>query len=344
MEKELYTPKTVKEAIRYFADPAICLQYMIPLRWPNGITCPHCQGVEHSFISTRQIWRCKACKKQFSIKTQSIMEDSPLSLDVWLVAMWLIANAKNGISSHELSRALGVTQKSCWFLAHRIRLAFETGTFEKMSGQIECDETFVGGLAKNMHADKREALIQGRGPVNKAIVFGMLERNEEKGASQVSAAVIPDRSAETLEEQVYSIVELKSEIITDEWVGYQGLSPDYIHHMINHSKEYARGEINTNSIENFWTLFKRCLKGTWVSVEDDHLHRYVAEQEFRFNERGKRGGKDKDRFVKVVSNINGKRITYKQLIDRGSAPLPRRGRIPNRFKHHEENTTKAQTD
>ncbi len=185
-------------------------------------------------------------------------------------------------------------------------------------------------LRKNMHASKRKAVIQGRGPVNKAIVMGMLERNEEKGASQVAATVIPDRTAETLQEQICSTVEPGSEVITDEWVGYDGLSLTYIHHMINHSKEYARGEIHTNSIENFWTLFKRCLKGTWVSVEDEHLHRYVSEHEFRFNERK---GKDKDRFVKVVSNINDRRITYKQLIARGSAPVGRRGKIPNKVRN-----------
>ena len=176
MEKELYQPKTIQDAIKFFANLDTCLQYLIPMRWPEGITCPHCADTENSFIASRHLWRCKGCKKQFSIKIGSIMEDSPLGLDKWLVAIWLITNAQNGISSYEIHRALGITQKSAWFLAHRIRLAFETGSFSLMSGQVECDETFIGGKAHFMHADKREAV--GRGGKGKAIVMGVLERNE----------------------------------------------------------------------------------------------------------------------------------------------------------------------
>lgn len=328
MEKELCQPKTIQDAIKFFADQDTCLQYMIPLRWPNGITCPFCDGVEHSFIATRRIWRCKSCKKQFSIKHSSIMEDSPLGLDKWLVAMWLIINAKNGISSWELHRSLGITQKSAWFLAHRIRLAFQTGSFTVMSGQVEADETFIGGKAANMHHDRREQLIQGRGGVGKSIVMGILERREIEGASQMMATVIPDRSADTLQEQIYSTVEPGSAVSTDEWAGYNGLNEDYAHSAVNHSAgKYVIGDAHTNGCENFWTLFKRCIKGTWVSVEDAHLHRYVTEQEFRFNERK---GKDNDRFVKTVRNIGDKRLTYKQLIERGSDLVGRRGRIPQR--------------
>jgi transposase-like protein len=177
------TPETLVEAIRYFSDPDTCLNFMIPLRWPEGISCPHCQCVEHSFISTRRVWKCKECKKQFSIKVGTIMEDSPLGLDKWLTAIWLIANAKNGISSWEVHRAIGVTQKSAWFLLHRIRLAMQTGTFGKLSGEVEVDETFIGGKARNMHADERAEKIHGRGAVGKAIVIGVLERSQVCGSS-----------------------------------------------------------------------------------------------------------------------------------------------------------------
>lgn len=322
MEKELYQPTTLQEAIKHFSDVDVCLNYLIPRRWPNGIACPNCEGKEHSYLSTRRMWKCKACKRQFSLKHGTIMEDSPLGYDKWLCAMWMICNAKNGISSWEIHRALGITQKSAWFLLHRIRLAMQTGSLEMKSGQIEVDETFVGGKAKNMHKDKREQVIQGRGPVGKAIVMGILERNEE--GSKVTAMVVPDRTAETLQEQIRANVEAGSEVITDEHGGYKGLEPDYIHSVINHAREYVNGHIHTNSAENFWTLFKRCINGTYVSVECDHLSRYIDEEMFRFNERK---GKDKDRFVKVLEGINDRRVTYKQLTSTEDG-LGRRGRLP----------------
>lgn len=193
-------PKTLQEAIVYFADKTNALNFMISLRWPNGITCPRCNSDQYTFISTRQTWQCKACKKMFTVKLGTVMEDSPIGLDKWLTAMWLIVNAKNGISSYEIHRAIGITQKSAWFLLHRLRLAMETGTFEKLSGQVEADETFVGGKAKNMHASKREEKIQGRGPVGKAIVMGLLERHGE-----VKATVVPNRERETLQGGVISL-------------------------------------------------------------------------------------------------------------------------------------------
>jgi transposase-like protein len=254
------------------------------------------------------------------------MEDSPLGYDKWMCAIWMIANAKNGISSWEVHRALGITQKTAWFLLHRIRLAMKTGTFVKLSGTVEGDETFVGGKAKNMHKDKREQLIQGRGPVGKAIVAGLLERgNKETGeTSRMMASVVADRSAETLQAQVRATVQPGSTVMTDEWIGYEGLDADYIHNVINHSIKYAEGNIHTNGAENFWTLFKRCINGTYVSVECDHLAAYLDEEVFRFNERK---DKDKDRFVEVLHGINGRRVMYKELIDNGDPLVPRRGEL-----------------
>lgn len=313
MEKELYQPKTLMEAIKHFSSTSICLEYLIPIRWPNGIACPNCESTEHSFLSTRFIWKCKACKKQFSLKQGSIMEDSPLGYDKWLCAIWMIANDKNGVSSYEIHRGIGVTQKSAWFLLHRIRLAMKTGSFVKMSGTIEGDETFIGGKAKNMHKERRDLLIKGRGGVGKAIVAGLLERGDKEAGvpSRVTASVVPDRSMETLQGQIRANVEAGSEVMTDQWTAYEGLDADYIHSVINHSVKYAEGNITTNRIENFWTLFKRCINGTYVSVECDHLSAYLDEETFRFNERK---GKDNDRFVKVLEGISGRRIMYKELI------------------------------
>jgi transposase-like protein len=329
MEKELYQPKTLMDAIKHFSSIANCLEYLIPIRWPKGITCPNCGSIEHGFLSTRHLWKCKACKKQFSLKQGTIMEDSPLSYDKWMTAIWLIANAKNGISSYEIHRAIGITQKSAWFLLHRIRLAMNTGSFVKKSGTIEGDETFIGGKAKNMHKDRRENLIKGRGPIGKAIVMGLLERGDKAGGqpSQMMAMVIADRSADTLQGQIRASVEAGSEIMTDEWVGYEGLDADYIHNVINQSIKYSEGNIHTNGAENFWTLFKRCINGTYVSVECDHLPAYLDEEAFRFNERK---GKDKDRFVNVLQGITGRRVTYKRLIDNGDEWVPRRDELRKR--------------
>lgn len=309
-------PQTLQQAIVYFADPVNALEFMIALRWPDGvITCPRCGSPRHTFISTRRTWQCtnKECKKMFTVKLGTVMEDSPIGLDKWLTAMWLICNAKNGISSYEIHRAIGITQKSAWFLLHRIRLAMQNGTFEMMSGTVEGDETFIGGKARNMHKERRENLIKGRGAVGKAIVAGILERgNKEAGeTSRMTASVVADRSAETLQGQIRASVEAGSNVITDEWTAYEGLDADYIHSVINHSVKYAEGHIHTNGAENFWTLFKRCLNGTYVSVECDHLPAYLDEELFRFNERS---GKDKHRFVKVSQGIEGKRIMYKDLV------------------------------
>lgn len=150
-------PQTLQEAVLYFKDPETSTTFMAQMRWPDGVTCPYCQGKAVSYVSSRRIWKCmnKECHKQFSVKVGTIMEDSPIGLDKWLSAIWLIANAKNGISSYEIHRALDVTQKTAWFLLHRIRLAMQTGTFQKLSGEVEVDETYIGGLARNMHKSKR---------------------------------------------------------------------------------------------------------------------------------------------------------------------------------------------
>jgi transposase-like protein len=306
MEKNF--PKTLMEAIKYFSDPDTCNTFLAQMRWPEGVTCPVCEGKEVSYLSTRRTWKCKACKKQFSVKLGSIMEDSPIGLDKWLAAMWMIANAKNGVSSYEIHRALGITQKSAWFLLHRIRLAMQTGSFEKMSGTVEADETFIGGLSRNMHKKTREAKITGPGGCGKAIVFGLLERHGE--GSKVRTKVIFNRSQETLQGEVRRNVEPGSEVFTDAFRSYLGLSADYVHAFTDHAETYVRGNVHSNGIENFWSLLKRSIKGTYVSVEPFHLFRYLDEQAFRFNERK---GNDADRFLSVVKAIAGKRLTREEL-------------------------------
>jgi transposase-like protein len=307
-------PQTLVEAIRYFSNPENCLKFIVPLRWPNGITCPQCGSTEHSFISTRCVWKCKAkaCKKQFSCKVGTIMEDSPLGLDKWLTAIWMIANCKNGISSYEIGRALGITQKSAWFLLHRIRLAMQTGTFGKMSGEIEVDETFIGGKARNMHANKRREKIAGRGSVGKEIVMGILERG-----GKVRTKRIPSTRKKIVQEEVKANVEAGSLVCTDALPSYEGLSAEFIHEAVNHDAgEYVRGMVHTNGMENYWSLLKRALKGTYVSVEPYHLFRYLDEQAFRFNERKHDDDtvkKDGERFVQVTGQIAGKRLTYAKL-------------------------------
>ncbi len=269
-----------------------------------------------------QRWNCKGCRKQFSVKQGTIFEDSPIGLDKWMCAIWLVCNAKNGISSCEVARAIGVTQKSAWFLLHRIRLAMQTGTLEKMSGPVEIDETFVGGLEKNKHKDKKQH--KGRGGVGKTIVLGILQRGngtkdetgrrrkaQERIYSQVQATVIKDTAQITLQTEITSRVKQGAEVFTDAYRGYNGLSESFKHSFIDHAVKYAEGRVTTNGIENFWSLFDRIVHGTYIKPEPQHLFRYMDEQTFRFNHRS---GTDLTRFLQTLMQISGKRLTYEELI------------------------------
>src|SRR5438093_7027859 len=183
-------PRTLQEAVIYFADEDRCVEFVAALRWANGITCPRCgQSGPTYYLPKYRRWNCRECRRQFSVKTGTIFEESPIPLNKWVAAVWLIAGAKNGISSYEIHRDLGITQKSAWFMMHRIRLAMNQGSFEKMGGEgetVEVDETYIGGLAHNMHADRKRKTIQGRtGGAGKQAVFGLLGRNREKGKSKV---------------------------------------------------------------------------------------------------------------------------------------------------------------
>ncbi len=240
--------KTLQQAIIFFSNLDNCLDYMVARRWADGVACPTCGRTDVTFLAKQRKWQCKSAhtRRQFSVKVGTIFEDSPLGLDKWLTAVWMITNCKNGVSSYEIHRAIGVTQKTAWFMVHRIRVAMETGSFEKLSGNVEVDETFIGGLAKNMHKHKREAKIQGRGSVGKTAVMGLLER---KG--RVLAKVIERTDRETLHTEVKANVETGANLFTDEWRSYRGLDEQYVHEVINHGVEYVRGHIHTNGIENF---------------------------------------------------------------------------------------------
>ncbi len=305
MEKQSNFPRTLKEAIEYFKDPDNSLNFMVALRWSDGVTCPHCESKRVSFLKSRRIWKCLDCRKQFSVKVGTIFEDSPISLDKWLCALWLKANSKNGISSYEISRDLGVTQKTAWFMTHRINCAMQTKTFAKLSGTVEADETFVGGLARNMHRERRNRVITGTGGKNKTAVMGLLERNGE-----VIAKVIPDMTRTTIQQIVRDNVQKGSDLFTDAHKGYRGLNRDYNHQAVDHLVEYVRGQVHTNSIENFWSLWKRCIKGTHIHLSEKHMLRYLDEETFRY---GNRTLNDAGRFLLTAQSVIGRRLTYKTL-------------------------------
>jgi transposase-like protein len=301
-------PRTLQQAILYFADPDRCLKLMVDIRWPDGVKCPTCGSKEVYFLESRRVWKCKAkhAKQQFSAKVGTVFEDSPIGLDKWFTAVWLVANCKNGVSSYEIARDLHVTQKTAWFMDHRIRLAMQTGSFEKVSGEFEVDESFIGGLARNMHKYRRKQAITGTGGAGKAIVMGLLDRKTKK----IRLRHVPNVQRDTLQSVVREHVESGSYIYSDAWLGYLGLDREYVHQVIDHAETYVNGNVHTNGIENFWSLLKRGLKGTYISVEPFHLFRYLDEQAFRFNERKQNDG---GRFISAMQGIAGKRVTYEKL-------------------------------
>ena len=307
-------PKTLLEAVVHFTNQDNCLSYLATRRWPNGVVvCPRCGSTDVGFIASRRVWQCKTRHQlaQFSIKVGTIFEDSPLGLDKWLPALWMIGNDKNGIGSWELHRALGVTQKTAWFMLHRIRLAMQDSTTGgKLGGKVEVDETFIGGKARNMHKDKRIEKIVGRGPGNNAIVAAVLERG-----GKVRAKVIGTRKKGDLQKLVRENVEAGSSVYSDALKSYDGLSGDFTHQVVDHAECYVNGQVHTNGMENFWSLLKCGINGTYVSVEPFHLFRYVDEQAFRFNNRIEMN--DADRFNALVCQIVGKRLTYAELTANG---------------------------
>ncbi|MFZ0868882.1 MAG: IS1595 family transposase [Candidatus Sulfotelmatobacter sp.] len=322
-------PKSLQEAVVYFSDPNNCIDYLAIRRWPDGrVLCPTCNSGKVKFNADRRLWQCSTHhpKRQFSIKVGTVMEDSAIPLDKWLVAMWLITNCKNGISSYEIAKDVKVTQKSAWFMLHRIRLAMQDEDSSKLGGdssEVEADETFIGGSTRNMHKERKLRIDQERSKVPdwkavnknpyKTIVQGMLDRD----ARQIRAKVIPNVKRETLQNEILNNVEFGSKLYTDAGYSYtyNELASKYAHEVVNHQIEYVRGRVHTNGLENFWSLLKRTLHGTYHAVEPFHLGRYVDEQVFRYNNRGTKENKltDSDRFDLIVRKLIGKRLTFAAL-------------------------------
>ncbi len=325
------SPKTLQQAMLFFSDYENCRQFMIAVRWLDGkVRCPRCNSDKVAYLSKARVYKChgKHAKQKFSLKVGTVMEDSALPLEKWLPALWLVASCKNGISSWELHRSLGVTQKSAWFMLHRIRTAMASRSFGQMfklggpeGGEVEVDETFIGGLSENMHKSRRVKMQQKRTElrppeqvyryINKTPVQGMLDRE----LRQVRAKIVPNVKRETLQNEVLKNVRHGSRVYSDNAVSYELLHYRFIHEVVSHADEYVRGRVHTNGLENFWSLLKRTLKGTYVAVEPFHLQRYIDEQVFRFNNRATKDNPldDSDRFMLALSQIVGRRLTYSEL-------------------------------
>lgn len=315
IDKETF-PETLTEAVTYFADKEKAFAFMLSLRWPDGkVFCARCGCGRVSFLSTRKVWKCMDCKKQFSAKVGTIFEDSPLGYDKWFPAFWMIVNAKNGISSCELARAIGVTQKSAWHMLHRIRLAIQDGSIVKMSGHVEADETFIGARARTMNSKqkaKRKAVHgKGTGHVAMTAVQGLLERSTRDDVSRVKLKVLKTTKKAEVQGNVREYVLKGSHVSTDALKSYTGLQDEFVHGVVDHAVKYVDGVVHTNGLENFWCLLKRTIKGTYVCPAPFHLFRYLDEQAFRFNERKE---DDQGRFLKGIAGIVGKGLRYAKLI------------------------------
>jgi transposase-like protein len=309
-------PETLQDAILHFADFKNCKAFMISLRWPDGVVkCPRCQSEKIFWIEKERVWKCygKHDHAKFSMKTGTIMEDSPISIDKWLTALWLIVNCKNGISSCEVARDLGITQKSAWFLDHRIRMSLHSGSIEKASGHVEVDETFIGGKARNMHVAQRRRRITGTGTKDKTAVVGILERG-----GKIRTSVVDNRKKKTLQAEVHKHVEAGAALYTDFLLSYEGLEGRYAHQVVDHALQYVHGNVHTNGLENFWALLKRGISSTYVSVEPFHLFRYLDEQAFRYNYR--KDMNDYDRFKVAASQMVGKRLTWNEATGKNHEP------------------------
>jgi transposase-like protein len=311
------TPKTLTEAIRYYSEAQTCINAVAMMRWQDGSpVCPKCGATQdkrnHYWLAAQKRWKCYSCRKQFSVKVGTIFEDSPLGLDIWMTALWMLCNCKNGVSSYEIARATGIAQKNAWFVLQRLRLVMKDIRPAKMGATgtpVQMDESFHGGKPKNMHASRRRKLQLGmNGYADKTPVFGMLET----GTRQVRAMVVPNVKRTTLQKAILEHVGFGSTVHTDQWAGYDGLAKQFVHETVNHMETYVTSiGVHTQAIENFWSVLKRTLQGTYVAVEPMHMDRYLDEQTFRFNHR--LGYNDGTRFQKALSQVAGKRLTWAEL-------------------------------
>lgn len=306
--------KTLQQAIQYFSNELVCVEFISKLKWGDDGRpfCPKCGSDNVIGLRTRPVFKCreKGCKKQFSIKTGTIFESSPLSLTKLLTGLWLVTNAKNGISSCEVARSLGMSQSSAWHLLHRCREAMRTGSIgKKLSGTIEADATYVGGKEKFKHKDKKLSTplnpFGAHGGAGKTVVLGMLERGGDVRAMVVKS----EHSVPQIEAHLLRNVEEGSILSTDKHPTYSHVAirnPSHFdHQFVDHMVEYVKGDVHTNGLENFWTLFKRSIKGTYTQCAPFHVDRYLDEQVYRYNNRKLN---DWQRFEKVVSQIFDRKL------------------------------------
>jgi hypothetical protein len=329
MEASAQEPKTLLEAVQYFTNPDNCVNYLAKRRWPNGVECPTCGRKDAPYVASRRYWQCKTRhpKAQFSIKTGTIFEESPIGLDKWLPVMWEVANDRNGVSSWEIHRKVGVTQKTAWFMLHRLRLAMQDDLSGGMiEGECEIDESFIGGKVRNMHKDRKLRTLQGKrgggGDNGKTIVMGILERASKDKPKKVRATIISDRKKATMMPEIEAAVSKDATIYSDEFAASWNFSGEFDVRMVNHAERYVDGQVHTNGLENFWSLLKRGIGGTYVSVEPFHLFRYIDEQAYRFNNRKHADGElmsDSERFSRLCEQAVGKRLTYAELTGKTGA-------------------------
>lgn len=316
------TPRTLQQAVKYFSDEQVCIDTVAKMRWPNGPVCPACGHTKHYYLKTQKRWKCRDCHKQFSVKLGTIFEDSPIRLDKWLVALWMLVNCRNGVSSYEVARALGITQKSAWFVLHRLRLAMQTSGSEPFGGAgniVEADESYIGGKVSNMHISRRKEFHKLRSQIignvqtmNKASVMGILDRKVRK----VRATVVKAVNKATFDKEILPHIAPGTKLVSDQTTIYRNLPEGYDHEFVNHMHTYVRGDVHTNGLENFWSLLKRGVRGTYISVEPFHLFRYIDEQTFRYNNRKDEAGEvrpDGERFDIALSQIAGKRLTFAEV-------------------------------
>ena len=278
--KTIFEFKTLMEFTDYFCDEETCVKHFTESRFRNGEYCPHCHHDKIYLCANGKRYHCAKCKQDFTIRTKTVFGDSKLPLRKWYMAVYLLSTSSKGISSVQLAKQIGVTQKTGWFIDHRIRKAMKQNKGQ-LFGKIEADETFIGGLSKNMHAKQRKAAIRGTGGKGKTPVFGMKSRTGE-----VRAKVVPSVGMVDLHREIKNNVAQGATLYTDRWVGYRGLKAEFNHATVDHmAKQYVNGDCHTNGIESFWALFKRGYHGIYHHMSKKHLQRYVNEFTFRLNRR-----------------------------------------------------------
>lgn len=301
--------KNLAQLTEYFADKQTCIDYLTKLRWDGNVTCTFCGHEKvYELKGANPRFKCAKCRKQFSAIKGTIFENSPIPLQKWFIAVYILTAHKKGISSVQLGVDLGVTQKTAWFMAHRIRFALKVKSFDaQMCCEVQADETFMGGKNKNRHADKKVPQSQGRSVKDKTPVLGLTDEN-----GKVYTQVIPNTQAKTIKPIIEKMVKEGSIVVTDEWQAYRSLSRKYLHVVVNHKEgQYVNGPFSTNRIEGFWSILKRGVYGIYHQVSAKHLHRYCDEFSFRYNSREVNA---MERFEASIQDVHQCRLTYQDLI------------------------------